>query len=730
MKLPKSIEELRKTLGFSKKTLRNIEKNTPFYVPYDAIHLLLELGQDQNGQTQINEYMIFLDLNFTSYSTQKGEDYYLVKLYKNNDDSYSILEELKEPLGFNLDKSDEYKKENKISINQLNIFLEKVKKENKIILPPEDPYKSFSDELSKRDNILREYLSNKYIKIAGRKFEDNEQDLYDANLNITVSFKKPKNVSKTKVLSHISGDLIEPELREQIREAVAIDEILDGIPHYDEKLHIGKFGAVLYGPAGTGKTSIMRAYKAAFRELGAYVDEVDLSKIDDGYKGGPARRLSKIFVDALKAAKKNSIPSLICVDEGDMLVEKKDKTFDDNYYSGLIRTGKQYIGNKGGLIVIISTNLTKKSFDDALTRGGRLKKVYVPRPKREKLKEAWKKFIEVDFKLKFSEKLNDDFYLILSNLVYENEKTYGEMKAFCLDYSKKNLTINPKEFIDHFQKMLSTVWASNEDDISDIEFEQGFQNIVSQGINIQTALPLEEFNKEINQWFISKKSDLKSNSSLSNNRILSIFEVVTQVIYYIKNEYNYVISNKIYLSKPIQSMDTLNFLEQVFNYLKDNDLEQEEIKSYSKEGFYILFKEEEKNSEKDITPNSSEKIINDRENSSNSDVSKSFLNDLDYIKNNLDKLEKINNGEIKGDNKNLIITQFIRRINNISTNIKVYDQENKISRPILFNYEKEVYLKCQNIIQILNKLSLKPMLNSEDYLILIRLINQVIKQSQ
>ena len=160
----------------------------------------------------------------------------------------------------------------------------------------------------------------------------------------------------------------------------------------------------------------------AFREMGAYVDEVDLTKIDDGYKGGPARKLRKTFVEGLKSAKKNSIPSLICVDEGDMLVEKNKNKLDDNYYSGLIRTGKQYIGNKGGLIVIISTNLSKKSFDDALTRGGRLKKVYVPRPKKEKIKEAWKKFIQDDFKLSFNPKPTEEFYDTLTHLIVENEK--------------------------------------------------------------------------------------------------------------------------------------------------------------------------------------------------------------------------------------------------------------------------------------------------------------------
>ncbi len=719
MELPKSFNELKEKLSSTKKSIKSIEVGESIYISYDAIRLLFEVGQSQSGEAEIKDFMVFLDLSFSSFSKEKGSSYYLIKLYKENEDSYKIIEGLGKNLSRELPQIDDFQKENKISRDMLNNLLEKLKKEHLIQLPPEDPYKSFSDDLSQRDKILQEYLSNRFLKIAGRKLDDNEQDMYDANLNITVSFEKPKNVSKTKVLQHIYGDLIDSELREQIREAVAIDEILEGVPHYNEKKHIGKFGAVLYGPAGTGKTSIMRSYMDAFREMGAYVDEVDLTKIDDGYKGGPARKLRKTFVEGLKSAKKNSIPSLICVDEGDMLVEKNKNKLDDNYYSGLIRTGKQYIGNKGGLIVIISTNLSKKSFDDALTRGGRLKKVYVPRPKKEKIKEAWKKFIQDDFKLSFNPKPTEEFYDTLTHLIVENEKTYGEMKAFCLDYEGKN-NISPEFFIQHFQKMLSTVWASNEDDVTDNEFENLFQNIISQGININTIISMDNFNNEVMRWFISKKSDLKSNSSLSNNRILSIFESIIQVIYYVKNELNYVISNKKITSKLSQEIETDNFLEQVFKYLRENDLDTEELKKYSKESFYILF--QESNNEKDITPETEEKVI---PNTTKSEFNQKISFAIDYISKNIHLLENIYLGNLTGDDRVSVLNLYQKNLTFIRDNIEDFDKENNVSRGLLFSYEKKYIIPINNIIALLDKMKLKPQITQTQYSLLVSLLNEL-----
>ena len=253
-----------------------------------------------------------------------------------------------------------------------------------------------------------------------------------------------------------------------------------------------------------------------------------------------------------------------------------------------------------------------------------------------------------------------------------------------------------------------------------MKFENLFQNIISQGININTIISMDNFNNEVMRWFISKKSDLKSNSSLSNNRILSIFESIIQVIYYVKNELNYVISNKKITSKLSQEIETDNFLEQVFKYLRENDLDTEELKKYSKESFYILF--QESNNEKDITPETEEKVI---PNTTKSEFNQKISFAIDYISKNIHLLENIYLGNLTGDDRVSVLNLYQKNLTFIRDNIEDFDKENNVSRGLLFSYEKKYIIPINNIIALLDKMKLKPQITQTQYSLLVSLLNEL-----
>ena len=112
------------------------------------------------------------------------------------------------------------------------------------------------------------------------------------------------------------------------------------------------------------------------------------------YVGQFAKNLEEQIQTALSEAQKRGKPSFLCFDEGSILAQNAGEGADSvsKHYQEAIDVLKRYIGNDRNLVVAISTNLLSESFEDALTREGRLTSFFIGYPDIEQRKRMWKYF--------------------------------------------------------------------------------------------------------------------------------------------------------------------------------------------------------------------------------------------------------------------------------------------------------------------------------------------------
>ena len=81
-------------------------------------------------------------------------------------------------------------------------------------------------------------------------------------------------------------------------------------------------------------------------------------------------------------------------DEASILAEKAGKGAESvsKHYQEALDTLKRYIGNHRNLVIALSTNLLSESFEDALTREGRLTSYFIDYPNLEQRARMWRHF--------------------------------------------------------------------------------------------------------------------------------------------------------------------------------------------------------------------------------------------------------------------------------------------------------------------------------------------------
>lgn len=150
-------------------------------------------------------------------------------------------------------------------------------------------------------------------------------------------------------------------IREQIELPLKFPGIFDRLGIMPPK------GVILYGPAGTGKTLIMRAL---VNEVGAKFYSVNGPEIYGMWYGESEKHLRRIFEEAAK-----NIPALILIDELDALAPKRDSSGGGNgeverRVVATLLTLMDGITKQPGIVVVGTTN-RPNAIDAALRRQGR-----------------------------------------------------------------------------------------------------------------------------------------------------------------------------------------------------------------------------------------------------------------------------------------------------------------------------------------------------------------------
>ena len=173
-------------------------------------------------------------------------------------------------------------------------------------------------------------------------------------------------------------------LREQIERLRYVVEIPLRNPDLERQLGV-KFpnGIVLYGPPGCGKTEIVRALINETNVHSISLSPTDLS----GVASETCRRIKEAFAEA-----KENQPSIIFLDELDMIVRKRDESYDPDSPKilGSLLNEMDGLKERGNVIVIAATN-RRDSLDQALRRPGRLDlEILIPIPNEESRSEILK----------------------------------------------------------------------------------------------------------------------------------------------------------------------------------------------------------------------------------------------------------------------------------------------------------------------------------------------------
>ncbi|MBI4980744.1 AAA family ATPase [Candidatus Woesearchaeota archaeon] len=193
--------------------------------------------------------------------------------------------------------------------------------------------------------------------------------------------------TRAEILAPLREVFLEDKLMDTVVTRTAVPELLEGTePGYG--------GVILFGPPGTGKTVLMDALGEVYTRAGAYSEAVSLAQINSSYVGEFARSLETVIKRATEKAKLRGKPSLVCIDEGSVLVTKAEdgaRTV-SKHYQEAIDVLKRYVGNERGIVLVIATNELPDSFEEALTREGRLTSCFVGYPEREERRKMWQHF--------------------------------------------------------------------------------------------------------------------------------------------------------------------------------------------------------------------------------------------------------------------------------------------------------------------------------------------------
>ncbi len=249
------------------------------------------------------------------------------------------------------------------------------------------PY-TFSPELEK---IMKKYLAHNFITNSyGEVFKENwkiKDKIPPTPPEKPVQKQTPK--SREESLRSLDAVFLDDELKDEIVTRTAIPDLLEGNePAYT--------GVILYGPPGTGKTVLLRAIGDVYQTTGAYAKDISVSSLNSMWVNQFARNLEEQIQIALQEAKRRGKPSFLYFDEGSILAQNASEgaASSSKHYQEAIDVLKRYVGNERNLVIAISTNLLSESFEDALTREGRLTTFFIGYPGTEQRKRMWQYFAD------------------------------------------------------------------------------------------------------------------------------------------------------------------------------------------------------------------------------------------------------------------------------------------------------------------------------------------------
>jgi len=245
------------------------------------------------------------------------------------------------------------------------------------------------------------------------------------NNRIKQGRKFSSNKAKIKyILQPLEDVVLNPALLDEIIVKYSIPELLQGKePSYS--------GAILFGPPGTGKTVLQKALGEVYSRAEAYSTDKSFAQINSHFVNDFAQNLEKVLEVALVEAKKRKKPSFVSFDEASILVQAAEEgaeTFSKGYQEA-IDILKRYIGNYRELVLSVSTNLSPDSFEEALTREGRLATFFIDYPKVEERARLWQHFLG---KYKVLDNLNGQQFLTLAEITPAEQGAFIE--EFCRNY--------------------------------------------------------------------------------------------------------------------------------------------------------------------------------------------------------------------------------------------------------------------------------------------------------
>lgn len=137
---------------------------------------------------------------------------------------------------------------------------------------------------------------------------------------------------------------------------------------------------LIWGPPGTGKTLFAKSLAKTANVNFESTSYSEWQSKNDGHLGTVTRAIRDCFA----AAKKNA-PSILFIDEIDVLPKRKSGRYADEWWDAVTTTLLQELDGftrREGVVVITACNSDpKKNLDPALVRSGRLDKtVYIPLP--------------------------------------------------------------------------------------------------------------------------------------------------------------------------------------------------------------------------------------------------------------------------------------------------------------------------------------------------------------
>ena len=236
------------------------------------------------------------------------------------------------------------------------------------------------DRLIEKNNFYKENYNKKILENSWRiSLPDQKKILV------------PRQGTQTReqVLKYLDSVFIDDALKDDIVTRTAIPDLLNGSePGYN--------GVILFGPPGTGKTVLLKAIGEVYEASGAYAREISTSSVNSMWVGQFAKNLEAEIQQALNEAKQRRKPSFLYFDEGSILAQKAEEGASSvsKHYQEAIDVLKRYLGNERNLVIAISTNQLLESFEEALTREGRMTTFFIGYPDVEQRKRMWKHFAE------------------------------------------------------------------------------------------------------------------------------------------------------------------------------------------------------------------------------------------------------------------------------------------------------------------------------------------------